>query len=96
MKSISLGAIVAIVTVTVITIVGELYAPFKDWLKSVFTHHWLGKSALAVMVFVLVSFISYPLVSDEEKPTERFLRTLFYVALFSTLVLVIFFYLHGR
>ncbi|MEK7129303.1 MAG: hypothetical protein AAB858_03040 [Patescibacteria group bacterium] len=96
LKSISLGSIVAIIAVTVITIVGELYAPFKDWLKGVFTHHWLGKSALAVIIFIFVSFVGNILFSREENRAKWLLEALLYVALLATLFLMIFFFYHGR
>jgi len=30
---------------------------FKNWLKATFTHHWLGKGALALLVFFFLSII---------------------------------------
>ena len=50
-----IGACVAIVFVAAATIAGELYTPFKDWLASVFSHHWIGKGVLAMFVFIVVS-----------------------------------------
>lgn len=57
-----LSAIVTAIFIAVITIAGELAPPLKDWLKQSFYHHWLGKSALAGILFfalgILFSFIS--------------------------------------
>lgn len=57
-----LSATVTAIFIAVITIAGELAPPLKDWLKLIFFHHWLGKSALAGILFftlgILFSFIS--------------------------------------
>ena len=91
----TLGAIASIVTVTVITVAGELYAPLKDWLKSVFAHHWLGKSAISVIVFILFSLLGIVTLSDDEEKTHRITALLFGSAVFCTLVLTIFFIYHS-
>lgn len=86
----------AIILITVITITGEYYAPLKDWLKNVFTHHWLGKGALAIIIFILISLISYRTSQDEEKQAGKFLTALFYVSVLATVLFATFFYYHGR
>ncbi len=58
-QSFSIGAIVAIFFVVTVTILAELYAPLKDFLKNMFYHHWIGKGVLAIAVFLSASFISY-------------------------------------
>lgn len=40
--------------VTVVTIVGELVPALNDFVGGVFSHHWLGKSVLTLVVFGLV------------------------------------------
>lgn len=58
----SYAAIVSVLWVSASTIIGELNAPFKNWLKTSFTHHWIGKGVIAVVLFaalsVLVVFIA--------------------------------------
>lgn len=53
----AVAAIASIVWVAGSTIVGELDAPFKNWLKAVFTHHWIGKGIIAVAIFVFIFVI---------------------------------------
>lgn len=60
--SLSIGIITAamasIIWVAASTIVGELHAPFKDWLKATLTHHWVGKSVIAIAIFVFVALVA--------------------------------------
>lgn len=93
-RSVALGAILSIISVTVITIAGELYAPLKDWLKAVFTHHWLGKSAISVIVFILFSILGMATLSADEYKTRQSISVLFSVAVLCTLALVAFFVYH--
>ena len=44
-----------IIFITALTIVAELHVPTKDWLQTTFTHHWIGKSILALVLFGLLS-----------------------------------------
>ncbi len=53
----SLSAIVTIVVVSAVTIASELSAPFKAWLAGFTGHHWVTKSWLSVIVFVLMFVI---------------------------------------
>ncbi len=50
-----LSAIVSVVFIVFITIAGEEYKPIKKWLANVFTHHWIGKSMVAVILFVFIA-----------------------------------------
>jgi hypothetical protein len=53
-KAAAEGVAAVAVLVAVLTIVGEMYSPLKDILTNVFKHHWLGKGALSIVLFVLV------------------------------------------
>ncbi|MBM3282560.1 MAG: hypothetical protein FJY86_04465 [Candidatus Diapherotrites archaeon] len=46
----------SIIFVTFSTIYSEVSAPFKTFLASTFGHHWIAKSVLSVVVFVLVYY----------------------------------------
>ena len=85
-----LSAIAAIVTIVAITITGELYAPLKDWLKTTFTHHWLGKSIISIAVFAVVFFVSRLsiAVEDESENIGSFISALSVFAILGTHALV--------
>ena len=83
------GAIVSIIFTAAITIGGELYLPLKDWLKNVFSHHWLGKSVLSIAVFIVSGAVGYPFLknTDSERLANR-LWLLFWVTILATGALV--------
>ncbi len=62
----------AVIFITAITITADLYLPLKGWLKNVFSHHWVGKSILAGVVFLLFAVLSWPFSkrADDEKITK--------------------------
>lgn len=51
------GAFAASVLLAVLVIAAELSKLFKDFLASVFTHHWIGKAVLTATTFVVVGLI---------------------------------------
>lgn len=54
----SLAVIGSSIFLTGLTLWGELHPPIKDWLKNSFTHHWVGKSILTAVVFILIAGLS--------------------------------------
>lgn len=50
-KSTLISAVFAIVIVVVLTVLGDLQPPLKNWMASTFLHHWIGKGILATVGF---------------------------------------------
>jgi len=48
------GAISSVVFLVLITVVADLIPTLKDWLKSSFYHHWIGKGVLAILIFFVI------------------------------------------
>ena len=46
---------VASVMLAALIVSAEEVPALKDWLKATFFHHWLGKGALAIAVFIVVT-----------------------------------------
>ena len=71
------SAATTIVVVVAITISAELSVPFKDWLKGFTGHHWVTKSWISILVFVLlfciIRFTGKPV---NESQTKKALVTL--------------------
>lgn len=63
------GGIAAIIFIVTATIVGELVASFKDFLKNIFGHHWIGKSVIGAAIFAMAAFLCFlcPKKFDIEK-----------------------------
>ena len=85
-----IGASVAIVFIAIATIASELYVPFKNWLAGVFFHHWIGKGALAMIVFIVVSLLSNKHQAQVSE-LAKLSSTLFWVSLLSALAVAGFF-----
>lgn len=94
--SASLSASLTILGVTVLTILAELQPAVKVWLTSTFTHHWLGKSILA-LVFFLVVWIICRLVPmrREEQDIPAYVNLLTGTSLICALALIGFFIWHA-
>ncbi|MEK7568002.1 MAG: hypothetical protein AAB513_03735 [Patescibacteria group bacterium] len=92
-RAVAEGVVWASILVAVLTIGGELYAPLKDSLKSIFTHHWLGKSALAIIIFVLVFLVRFSAKADMEK-VRRALILATWCAVFSAVAMTTLFIAH--
>lgn len=85
--SFAISAIVAIVFVVFATIFGELYKPFKDSLKDIFSHHWIGKGVIAIVIFYALGFLGYFSAKDDEDGMIKMLKIVFWVALIGVLAI---------
>lgn len=57
MKKYFLATIVTSLYIPLVTIVGELNAPFKNFFKNLFWHHWLGKGVVLIILYVICILI---------------------------------------
>lgn len=70
LKSIYASAYSSVITIVIVvglTIGAELSAPFKTWLAGFTGHHWVTKSWISIIVFVLF-FIIFKLI---KRPTSE-------------------------
>jgi len=67
----SIAAILAIITIMVVTIWGELSPPFKAWLAGFTGHHWLSKSVLSLIVYFVGLAVFYLLPKNIGPNTVR-------------------------
>lgn len=88
----AIGSATASLLIAVLTIGGEEWAPLKNWLKDTFTHHWLGKSALAILAFVLITALAYFLVKGFRATRALWIAVV--CALFSSGAIIFFIILH--
>lgn len=52
-----LGAAASAWLLAILVIVAELYEPFKNLLKSTFSHHWIGKAVIITIAFLVFGFL---------------------------------------
>lgn len=68
----SLAANVTVIALVVVTIWAELSESFKEFLKSLTGHHWLTKSWLVAILFLLVFWLALLAVKDPAPAKTRF------------------------
>ncbi|MBI4440017.1 hypothetical protein HY638_03520 [Candidatus Woesearchaeota archaeon] len=51
-----LGASFSSVSLLLLIVVAELFEPFKNLLKSLFSHHWIGKMVVIAAIFLIAGF----------------------------------------
>lgn len=47
-----LSSAVTIISIALLTILAELNPALKNWLTITFSHHWIGKSFVSLLIFV--------------------------------------------
>lgn len=52
-----LGTAASAWILALLVIIAEFIEPFKNVLKSLFTHHWIGKAVLMLITFLLIGFL---------------------------------------
>jgi amino acid transporter len=94
-KAFSISSIVSIGIVTLITFIGEFSAPFKNGLAALTGHHWVTKSIIGMIVFVILSIILNFTLKPDNENSAKYIWSTFGVALGSSVVLFLFFTIHA-
>lgn len=88
------GAVAAILTITLLTVAADLYSPLKDLLKQLFSHHWIAKGVIAILVFLTVGFFGWFFRAGTDggsADVAQGLKTLFWTTAFSIFIVFGFF-----
>ncbi|MDP2632837.1 MAG: hypothetical protein Q8P25_03915 [Candidatus Curtissbacteria bacterium] len=91
-KNIALSSTVAVISVVLLTLFSELYPPLKNWLASNFSHHWIGKSVLSILIFAVFIIIFQIFKLKNLSPTKA-IWILIIVSNLSFVTLLAFFFL---
>jgi hypothetical protein len=74
----------------ILVILSELSKPFKTFLASIFTHHWIAKLVIVAVVFILVGFYY-----DQKKLFGKNIEDVaWYSTLVSLAVIFLFYIIH--
>ena len=57
-RSVAIATILTSLMLAVLIVAAEEIPDLKNWLKATFYHHWLGKGALALALFTIVSVVA--------------------------------------
>jgi uncharacterized membrane-anchored protein len=90
-----ISSIFVIVFIVFATILSEVYKPFKNLLVDIFSHHWIGKSILSVLIFLFIWFLSFRFIKGTEpKDLEICLRRFIYIIILGFFSILLFFVWH--
>ena len=86
-----LGIAASSLLLWVMVIFGELYEPFKNMLKDIFTHHWIGKGVVITAAFLILGFLLRNRKSAGEYSDENIA---WYSTLGSLIIILLFYIIH--
>ena len=92
-RSTAIATIATSLMLAVLIVVAEEVPALKDWLKATFYHHWLGKGALAISLFIVTSLVLTLIKRDKPKLSTIILVEAVAVML-AVLIIALFFLLH--
>lgn len=90
-QSFAISAIISVVMITVFTIGGELYKPFKNSLKDIFSHHWIGKGVISFGTFLaLGTLLSFTKIRFQNQ--NKLIGALTAITAFCALAIIVFYF----
>ena len=91
--SVTGGSIVAVISIVLMTVVAEINPAFKKWLAGNFTHHWIGKSVMSIVVFLVTTIIFMIFGNLFKNKLVLLLWVLIIISSLGVLSLLVFFFL---
>ena len=90
-KAMSCSTIFTVVLIVFMTIYAELNTNFKDFLKAMSGHHWVSKSIISLIFFVLCYYLLMNLVKDNERETKKDVITIVIITVLGALSILLFY-----
>ena len=88
------SASITMIVMVIVIIVSEYSAAFKGFLASLTGHHWVTKSILDVLLFVVLFVIFGLVMKKEKKESMKALIPAAIVGVASMAVIVAFYFIH--
>lgn len=85
------GATVTVALVTLLIVVADLTPAVKDWLKATFSHHWIGKGVIGIIIFFASGLAVASGRPKNEDELAKAVASLFLVTIAGMVVLTVFF-----
>lgn len=93
-KAASISASISIAVIALLTIIGELVAPFKNFLQSVTGHHWVTKGIFSFVLFIVLLFILGAVFGEDKSEEPQGIYTTVIVTVLSGVSIAIFYIIH--
>lgn len=77
---------------SVLTIVKDLNAPLKDWMKSLTTHHWITHGIFVVVLFLLLALLFNQQKVGKKLTADQLSNWVIWGTILSGLILVGFYF----
>lgn len=87
-----LSYVIAVIFSSVLTIVKDLQAPLKAWMKSLTTHHWVTHGIFVLVLFFLLAFIFNKQKTGKNLTTDQLSNWVIYGTILSGVILVGFYF----
>lgn len=94
-KAISISGMAVVVVITLLTIIGEIAHPLKDVLAAMTGHHWVSKSIIGMVLFLVLTIILGYTTKADNKNSAKYLWGLFWVTLGGSLAMFVYFVIHA-
>lgn len=92
-RAVAIATIATSLMLAVLIVVAEEVPVLKNWLKATFYHHWLGKGALAIGLFIVTSFV-FGLAGKDKPSLSKIVLIESAAVIFSVCITAGFFLLH--
>ncbi|MBS3149490.1 hypothetical protein J4455_02235 [Candidatus Woesearchaeota archaeon] len=90
-SSLSISAIISFIFLVFTVIYSELNESFKKILTNLTSHHWISKSILIIIVYLISYFITQFFVKNKSSSKHKLIYALIFFTILSYLVILGFF-----
>lgn len=94
-KAISISGMAAVVLITLLTIIGEIAHPLKDALAAMTGHHWVSKSIIGMVLFLVLAVILGYTTKTDNKNSAKYIWGVFWVTLVGSLAMFVYFLINA-
>ena len=89
-QSLALSSVISGLTLVFMTIYAELSETFKKFLTNLTTHHWISKSILTILIFIIVYYLS-SIFFKNSSPKSKYIYLIIIFAIICYILIFVFF-----
>ena len=90
-KAMSYSTMLTVILIVFMTIYAELNTKFKDLLKLMSGHHWISKSIISLIFFVVSYYLLMNLVKDNEREIKKDMTIVVIITVLGVLSILLFY-----
>ena len=94
-KAISISGMATTVVITLLTIIGEIAHPLKDVLAAMTGNHWVSKSIIGMVLFLVLMLILGYTTKADNKNSAKYIWGVFWVTLAASFAMFVYFIIHA-